>query len=371
MRRLPTSALAAILIAASLLAAPGARAEEELRSVSLEALQGKLETQALHLVGPNGLEISVDGNTSVTLPLNAQVLELDVEVSGPVLLTWAARSPGRTFRPFGPPWRHVTLPRQRERVRLDLRITDGWTPAARPTLGLTGAAVVIIHGIRVLPIARDPDDLLAAVDRAQRWAPEAIGHTTINFLTPSYWSYVNGTWLADVVAIAGAAAFAVVLAAGWALRRRLLAARALAAGCLVAAGLWDVHLLARFLPAFHLRPTLDVEERIRDHYDLAPDVGALAALARATIPPGERVGVMASQGNWFAPQTICFNLAPRPCVVLTSLVPVAEHRGISQVGYLSDDQLDAIVAHRVAPLPPGFTPVAAIGKSAVVARRRP
>ncbi len=361
-----------VLALVTLVAAPRAGAEEELRSVPLEALKGRLETQALHVVGPNGLEISVDGNASLTLPLYAQVLELDVEASGPVSLTWAARTPGRPFRPFGPPWRHVTLPRERERVRLDLRITEGWSPSARPMLGLTGVGVVIIHGIRALPIARDQDELVAGVDRAQLWAPEAIGHTTINFLTTPYWSYVNGTSLADAVAIAGAAAFAVVLAAGWALRRRLPFARALAAGCLIAAGLWDVHLLARFLPAFHLRPTLDVEARIRDNYDLAPDVGALAALARATLRPGERVGVMAAPANWFTPQTICFNLAPRPCVILTSTHASLVHRGISRVGYLADEELDAIVAYRAPdPLPAGFSPVASLGKSAVIARRRP
>jgi hypothetical protein len=370
-RRLPTLTVPAIALGALLLAPCPAPAEEAFQPVPLEALQGKLETAAPYTVGPGGLRLTVDGNTSVGLPFQAELLELDVEASGPVSLTWASRTAGVPFRPFGPPWRHLTLPRERRTVVLDLRITDGWNRQSRPVLGLTGAGVVTLHGLRASPVPRDSAEIVADFERAQRWAPEAPGHTTINFLTPSFWSATERVWLSDAVALMGLAAFAVAVAVAWLRRKRPVLGRALAAGCLVAAGLWNVHLLVRFLPAFHLRPTLDVEERIRDHYDVAPDVGALAALARATLRPDERVGVLGSPGNWFAPQTLCFNLAPRPCVIMTAGTPQREYVGISQVGRLRAEELDAIVAYRAAPLPEGFTPIAALGNSAIVARRRP
>ena len=357
----------AVLLA---LASPAASAAEPV-PVPLESLRGRLETTLPHAFTAEGLELSVDGNASVSLPLAGQVLELDVESSGPVMLTWASRTPGRPFHPFGPPWRHLTLPRRRTIVRLDLRTSEGWTPASTPMLGLTGAGKVVVHGLRLLPLERDPAAAAAAFDRARLWAPESIGHTTINFLTPSFWSASRGVWLSDVVAGAAAVAFAAALAFSWLRRRRLAVARALAAAALVAAGLWNVHLLVRFLPSFALRPTLDVEARIRDHYDVAPDVGALAALARATLRPDERVGAMGVPKGWFAPQTLCFNLAPRRGVILSAGVSEPEHAGISGVGRLRDDELDAIVAYRAGPLPPGFVPVAALGSSAVVARRRP
>lgn len=371
MRLAPSLTPPAIAVALLLAAAPRvAGAEGAFVSVPLQALEGKLETTAPHVFGPNGLALTVDGNASLFLPLVAAAIELDVEASGPVQLTWAARSPGRPFRPFGPPWRHLTVPRARSTVRLDLRITEGWTTSARPGFGLTGAGVVSIHGIRVLPVPSDPAQVVADFDRAQRWAPESPGHTTINFLTRSFWSASRQVWLSDVVALAAAAVFALAVAVSWHRRRRPGLARALAAACLAAAGLWNAHLLVRLLPAFHLRPTLDTEARIRENYDVAPDVGALAALARATLRPGERVGVLAGPNNWFAPQTICFNLAPRPCVLMAAGSAEREHRGISGVGRLRDDELDALVVYRAGPIPDGFVPVASLGSSAMVLRRR-
>lgn len=358
---------AGLLLALASPAASGA----ELVPVPLASLAARLDATLPHALTPAGLELSVDGNANAALPLAGQVVELDVESSGPVLLTYASRTPGRPFHPFGPPWRHLTVPRARTRVALDLRTTEGWTPAAVPVLGLTGAGKIVVHGVRVLPLERDPEAAATAFDRARLWAPECLGHTTINFLTPSFWSASRGIWLSDVVAGAAAVAFVVALVF-WRLRRRRLdVPRALAVAALVAAGLWNVHLLVRFLPAFKLRPTPDVEARIRENYEVAPDVGALAALARATLRPGERVGAMGVAKGWFAPQTICFNLAPRRCAIVNAGTGETVHAGISGVGRLRDDELDAIVAYRAGPLPPGFVPVAALGSSAVVARRRP
>jgi hypothetical protein len=370
-RRLALHLVPALALAAAAAAPRPAAAEEPSFPVPLESLRGRLETQAPYAIGPSGLEIPVDGNVPIGLPFAAEVIELDVEASGPVLLTHASQSPGVKFRAFGPPWRHVTLPRERRTVVLDQRVTDGWTAQARPTIALTGVGRVIVHGLRIVPVSRDREELVGDYDRALRWAPEAPAHTTINLLTPSYWKASEGLWLSDVVAGVGAAAAAALLAIVWLRRRRLAVAGALAAGSLVAAVLWDAHLLVRFLPAFRLQPTLDREQRIRDGYDVAPDVGALAALARATLRPDERVGVVASQGNWFTPQTLCFDLAPRPCVTMVAGAPQAEYRGISLVGVLRADQIDAVVAYRAGPLPDGFTPVASLGKSAVIARRRP
>lgn len=350
------------------LLAGNALAAADLQPVPIEALRATLAASAPHAFTTQGVEMPVDGTTVFVLPFMAQVVELDVMTTGVVTLTWAARTPGRPFRPLGPPWRHLTLAAGRSTVSLDLRIAKGWTPASQPVLRLTGAGTVVIGAIRTLPVIPDGSLQWAAYDRANFWAPESIGHTTINFLTPSLWSPSGGTWLSDVVAGFAALAFAAVLAAAKLRRRRLRPALALAVAALVAVGLWNLHQLVRFLPAFDLRPTVDVEERIRDNYFVAPDVGALAALARATLRPDERVGTMGPPKGWFSPQTLCFNVAPRPCAVV--LPGETVHRGISGVGTLRDDELDAVIAHSAGPLPDGFVPVASLGPSHVVARRR-
>jgi hypothetical protein len=372
-RALHAGALPAALALLVLLAfAPGSAAAggaPELVSIPIEALRGRVDPAAPHAFNERGLELAVDGTTSVVFPGAAQVVELDVDTAGVVLVTWASRTYGQAFTPFGPPWRHLTLAEGRTTVRLDFRITRGWTPGSELLLGFTGAGTVVIRGVRALPPERDRERQLAAYDRANFWAPESIGHTTINVLTPSRWSESRGSWLTGAIAAAAAVAFAAaLLVVAFTRGRRARPALALAVASLAAAGLWDLHLLTRFLPAFDLRPTPDPETRIRENYWVAPDVGAVVALARKTLGPTERVGVVGREKDWFTPQTICFNLAPRPCVVMQQGKKV--HRGISGVGELRDDEIDAIVSFRAEWTPPGFERVAALGPTRFLARRR-
>ena len=286
------------------------------------------------------------------------------------MLTWAARAEGRPFRPFGPPWRHLTLPRERATVRLDLRIADGWSPDAEPVLGLTGAGRVVVHAMRVAPARRATrTSTRAALDRALRWAPESIGHTTINLLTPSFWSASRGIWLADVVAGAAALVFARERSLATRLRgRRVRPGLALAAAALLALGAWNVHLARPLPPGVEPPADAEREDRIRENYYVAPDVGALAALARATLRQDERVGAMGhAEGVVRAADAL---LQPRAAALRDRDARRAGARRDLRGGRLRDDELDAIVAYRAGPLPDGFVPVAALGPSAVVARRR-
>jgi hypothetical protein len=358
----------ALSLAAALSASPSrAAAAPELAPVPLEALRGRLEASAPATFTARGLEIAVDGYALLTLPFAAQELELEAQADAPVLLSWAARSPAG-LRPYGPPWRYVAVPRAPAPLRLDLRIAAGWTPAARPALFLKGTGTVIVRAIRARPVPRDAGEARAAFDRAVLWAPESVGHTTINFLTPPYWSASRGRWLADVVGGAALAVFGAALAATRLRRGRFRTAPALALAGLFALAAWDVHFLARFLPMANLRLEPDREVRIRDNYYFDPEFGALAALARAALGPGERVGAMGSPKDWFAPQTLCFDLAPRPCAIVRP--GEAVHAGISGVGSLRPEELDAIVSFHGGALPDGFAVVAAVTPRAVVARRR-
>jgi hypothetical protein len=351
---------------AAVLAAPAAAARADLRPVPFEQLQGRVRSGGPVALTARGLELDLAGFASIELPFAAEELEVEVEADGPVLLTWAARS-GPELRPFGPPWRYARLPAARETLRLDLRIVDGWHPRAQPVLVLGGGGHVVLHALRARP-PTGGEEGRAAYDRAVLWAPESVGHTTINLLTPSFWSASRGVALADVIAGAALAAFAAVLAGVRARRGRWRPGLAVAAAALVAVGAWNVHFLARFLPMANLAFAPDPEARIRENYYFAPDVGALAALARATLREDERVGTMGAPNDWFAAQTLCFNLQPRRCAIVKP--GAAEHAGISGVGRLREDELDAIVAYRAGPLPDGFVPVAAVSPHAVVARRR-
>jgi hypothetical protein len=359
-----------LLLPLALLAAAapgGARAAPGLVPIPLETIA--VDEGTPHLLAQGGLHIANEATCRIDLPVRgAQVVELDVENSGELLLTWSAQTPGREFTPFGPPWRHLTIPHGRSTLTLDFRIVPGWTVQSAPVLGVTGSGRLLIRQVRALGPDRDRDRQLDAFDRANLWAPEALGPTTINLLTPSFWKMSRGRWLADVVAAVAALAFAAVLAWTWRRRRRPRPALALAVAAVVAAGLWDAHLLVRLVPPFDLRPTPDPERRIRDNFWVAPDLGAVTAIARATLRPGERVGVATQERDWFSAQTLCFNLAPRPCVVLHQNEPV--HHGISQVGALRDEELDAVIVFRAGWAPAGFERIAGVGPLRWIGRRR-
>lgn len=332
--------------------------------VPLAALAPRLETSAGVVVRPDGLALVLAHQHAVVLPFAAEELELDLEGDPNVLLSWTTLGP----EPLGvirPPWRYRLVPRARATVRLDLRQTDGWDPSRRAVLLLDGAGTVVIHRLAAHLPPADAAAALDDADRARRWASESVDHRTVNVLTPSWWSERRGVWLADAVA---ALAAAVGLAVAFALRRRERGTGiALVAGAAVAFAAWDVHLLVRLLPALASpAPALDPEVRLRDGYPFAPEVGALAVAARAALRPGERVGAMAD--DWFAPEALCFDLAPRPCAILQPGQRV--HPGLGGVGRLRDDELDALVGYGVGPPPPGFAVVARTSPRAWVARRR-
>ncbi len=356
--------LAALVLA--VLARP-ALAAPALQPVPLDRLRDRLDPSVRSTLTPEGLAFEVSGPTRVQLPFVAEELELVVEADAPILLIWAVQV-GAEPTPWGRPWRYQTLPRRSTAIRFDLKTVAGWTPSAHPALGFDGEGRVLVRSIRALAPRGDVSQAREAYDRARFWAPESVGPVLINSVTPMSWCETCGTWLADVVALVALVTFGAVLA-GLRLRRaRWRPGTALAAAALVALALWNGYTLVRFAPMANVRPTPDAEERIRTNYYYLQEFGALAALARATIGPQERVGAISSPRGWFAPQTLCFDLAPRRCVIVRQGEQV--HTGIADVGKLRTSDLDVIVSYRASELPPGFVPVATVGPRAFVARRR-
>jgi len=301
------------------------------------------------------------------LPLaGAQELELDYETSDLVTITWTNVNAGQ-YEPFGWLWRYRRLARGRGRLRMDLRIAANWAPTARPMLIVHGNGALTVTGLRVRRTA-DAAAAWAATDRAVRLAPESFGHVVINSFAPAWWRVSRGELLFEPVGWAFVALALGACLAAWAVRRRWRPALPLGAVVLAAVVAVDAFAAWKLAPPWRLAVHWDAEDRLRDGYPHSPELGALAALARATLPPDARVAVFGHSGDWFSPQTLCFHLAPRPCVVSRPGEPRA---GISGVDQLADDQLDAIVTYNPEqPLPPGFTPVARTSAANLVARRR-
>jgi hypothetical protein len=319
---------------------------------------------------PEGLTFLVDGVSMTMLPAGGiEEMELEYRASGQLQLTYGTTESPEGMKDPQIPWRYLPLPPGPGTVRLDLRTTPGWSPSRKPFLRLAGTGELTLTRGRARPVPRGTAELKDGVDHAWRWAPVSLGHGTINLLDPPYWKVSEQKllfgglgWIFVALATAGAATLALV-------RRRWWPGPAVALAAVAVVGLGDGIFWARMLPPLDLRPTVDVEERIRDHYRFDPEVGPLAALARATLPPGDRVGIMVPAGAWFPWETLCFNLAPRRCVVLQA--GAEDHAGLQGVDRLSLRDLDAIVTfHAGEPLPPGFAPVATLNRNALVARRR-
>jgi len=368
-RRWLARGLALLALALSLPGAPARAAPMEELPVSVLARAAKANVPLV--LSSRGLELEVERQTSLVLPLKgAQELGIDYQSSGIVLLTYITVDPAARSLPDhrGPPYRYKRVAPGRGHLDLDLLETARWTRNGFPYLLLEGAGKFTITGLRYRPSGPDDASVRAAVDRAVFLSPVSIGFTTINLLYVPWWRITERTFLYNRLGWAFAVLVGLAVAGFLGLRRRLELLRSIALAALAVTALSDAVFLSKFLPATRPLLRLDPEERIRENYYYAPKLGALAALARATLRPGDRVGVRGLGADWFAPEVLCFDLAPRRCVTLAP--GEREYLSPSRIDRLRLEDLDAIVSiDSDEPIPPGFVRVAGVSANAFIARR--
>jgi hypothetical protein len=321
-------------------------------------------------LGSEGLTVEVDGPVGMFLPLRGvEVLQLDYRSAGQVMLTWLSASGNTVPLPHSSPWHREVLAPGSGRVTLDLRTTPLWRPERTPFLLLEGTGTVVLTGLRVRQASQDPAERTRSFDEAIRWSPIRVAHSTINSLDTPFWSASRQIRWMDALGFAFAGLAIAGSVAWWAKTRRWRPGPPLALAAVVVALAGDVVFAVRAAPALSLVPVPETEARLRQWTAFHPELGPLAALARGAIGARERVGVQAAEHDWFGWETLCFQLAPRPCV---RVIPGATaFSGLQGVDNLRADEIDAIVYfHAGAPLPAGFRPVASLDKNAFVARRR-
>ncbi len=349
--------------------AAGMATVREVRDVPLRDLAPRIGSTVPVRQLPDGVAVDVDGFAPIFLPLpGTSALEIEYRARGPLLLTWFTAEGTTTPAPHTTPWHHLQLEPGPGSASLDLRATPLWSGERTPVLFLEGTGAFELTRLRAVPAPAGRDAQVRERDEALREAPLWIGHTTIHFSDPPPWRASRGVLLLEVLG-AGFLVAAVGGSLGWlALRRRWAPAAFVAGAALAATALANAAFLRRAWPALALRPAWTPEARLTRNLHMSPELGALAALARRTLPEADRVGIQVREGDWFAWETLCFHLAPRTCV---RVVPGrSAYEGLYGVDRLAPGDLDALVYFHADPPPlPGFVPAAAVGPRSLVARR--
>jgi hypothetical protein len=118
---------------------------------------------------------------------------------------------------------------------------------------------------------------------------------------------------------------------------------------------------------FDKRVWMSTNDRIRQNYP-EPEFGEFAVKTRQLIPLSATVLIAGATGDWFSPQTLAFNLAPRRC----AYAPDGIHRflGIGGFTSIAADEADYFVSYYGnSDAPAGFTRIYELHPCVYIARR--
>ncbi|HET8733192.1 MAG TPA: hypothetical protein VFM45_05400 [Anaeromyxobacteraceae bacterium] len=360
----------ALLLAAAPVAGRAVAPRTGLQDVPLPVLASRIIAGEGLRVSPAGLVVPVQGDRIFVVPLPGTVLaELDYRATGDLLLTWTTTTAEQAPRPLDSPWHHERLETGSGKLSLEFRTTPGWSPSRLPFFLLTGTGELVITALRVRTVGPDAGAEAASRDEAIRWAPVRHDHSTINFFFPTVWWASRGTLLFELLGPAFLAAMVLGAVAWRAVRKRWEPAPAIAVAAVAVALAGNVVFAVRARQLVSVEPRLGAADRLAANFKFGPEIGKLAALARSTVRPGERIAIQSDVADWFPWETLCFHLAPHPCV---QVVPgAAAWSGLSGVDRLAPAEVDVVVyLHARTPLLPGYEPVATLAPEAFVARRR-
>ena len=336
--------------------------------LSLDALAASLHGELPPGRGLQGIRLDLVDGMPIRFDLpGLRAFQCEVSASTPLALIEGCWN-GDGSIDFGSPVRRVRVTAEPTSVCFDLGPFASYCPTSRLALMARGSGTLALSAPRVARAPTDPVAFRRAADRATFWSSESPCHTTVNFLTPPWMDAARTRFLPDLLAASAASGGLLLWLGARRCRRRIGSGAVLAAAVLAAFVAYDAYFLVRTLPALTLVPETDPEARLRDHCGVAPGIGDLLALARATLPLDARVGVVAAPDDWFGREMLCYHLAPRRCVVFEP--GVEELHGLFGVGHLAPSELDAlVVVESDARLPPGFTVVARTNPHSYVARK--
>lgn len=363
------------MIGVALLAPSAFAADYE--SVPLRDLISHIQTDAEKRGGADGLVLSIDRAARLALPLpGVKKLVLEYETKDNFLIKYTTILPDNAEvnpREF----MHVTIPAGSGKMTLDFRATPKWSANSLPFLMLNGTGELTFTSISALASDKGTDFDAEKIG-AFFWQPEEVKHTSINFLTAVYWDISQkqfwittlGRWFIYLALILAILLFGYRNFGAKKEEDSLMLSEStyMPILCAVFILIANIHFMVRFAPLIHGQVFPSSNDKIRLNYQ-HPEFGHLAAAAHENISPDSTVLVYGQVGDWFSPQTFCFNIAPITCAMTTEQKDV--YKGISGLTEIAADDVDVIIFyHSALSLPPGFQKIFELNQYAYIAEKQ-
>lgn len=278
--------------------------------MDIPSLPSLFETAAKKTLKDGGISFDIDKKAYIFVKLpNVARIKFDYHANG-YFYVYYATVKEKKYRLAHHLLMGRSLTKGSGSLDLNLRHTINWSPESYPMLIVQGTGQLLLKNIKATTVS-DLSAYRAEKKRAFFWRPEVIRVTTINFLTPVFWDFENQLHWPVVLGLLFI--LAALASAGLAYFRGLGAGKYLRILSIIFIMVFSVHFIIRFIPAVNAAPFLSTSDKIKK-YSLWPELGQLTAAVGEMIKPADKVVFMGEEGDWFSPETICFNIAPVKCI---------------------------------------------------------
>ena len=249
-------------------------------------------------------------------------------------------------------------------VHINLRDTINWDYNSFPYFVIEGTGRLVLEQVSAAVV---PGQAVIEKEknRAFFWRPEQVRSMSMNFLTPVYWRYTSGYLWPDVLAIMFLVIAIPVTLISFLKRKDFKKAFTLLS--IISVLIFNDHFLIRFMPIVNTGFYLPNQEKIKKYY-FREEFGNIVAEARDAITASDKVVFMGPERDWFSKETLCFNIAPIPCVYYK---PDSEKlAGLMDAYWINSSDVNVVVSYNSQyPLPSGFKKIFSQNKNTFIAKK--
>lgn len=252
-----------------------------------------------------------------------------------------------------------------DEIHINLKDTINWDYDSYPYLIIEGTGKLILETVSG-SVVSDKSSIKKEKDRAFFWRHEQIRSMSMNFLTPVYWSYTSGYLWPDVLALLFFVIAIPVTSISYFNGKDFR--KSFTTISIITVIIFNAHFIIRFIPVVNFGFYLPNKEKIRKYY-FRDDFGNLVADAMEMVNTSDKAAFMGPQRDWFAKETLCFNIAPTPCVYYEP--DSKKLKGLMDVYGIESSDINVVVSYNSDYLlPPGFKKILIQNKNSFIARKK-